>query len=145
MHGNNRLIDLFVYGTLRDEQLRRALLGNAAPHRATPARAHGWIPARIAGVDYPALAPAHGRCAEGAVLRQLSPRAVQLLTEYEGDEYVLSQISVELGAASSAQVAVYLPTRALLARAGPPFAEWDFDTWARSTGAARRRRGRNRF
>lgn len=123
--------DLFVYGTLRDEALRRRVLGAAAPRRAHAAVAEGWMAARLPGAHYPILVAAPEATAEGLVLPKLSSKALGLLKAFEGPGYRLTPISIAR-AGETERVDAFLPTAALAARAGPPFVRWRYEEWRRS-------------
>jgi len=85
-------LPLFVYGTLRDDDLRRQVLGRAVAVEAALARgvAAVFYPERV----YPALIERRGWAAEGLVLLGLSHRDLALLDAYEGDEYVRRIVTV---------------------------------------------------
>ncbi len=124
------MLDLFVYGTLRDPQLRRRVLGALAPPRVLDAAAPGWLAARMPGVAYPILVAASGSRAEGAILARLGSKAVGVLKAFEGPGYRLAELTVETSDGPR-RASAFLPTERIVARAGPPFLPWSYEAWAR--------------
>lgn len=91
------MLPLFVYGTLRDHDLRAAVLGRTLPPQAVhPARAPGFRAVPYPGRIYPALVRAPGAAAEGLLLLGLTPFESDLLDAYEGDEYRRGPIATVL-------------------------------------------------
>ncbi len=116
---------LFVYGTLRDPELRAAVIGRQlAPDRVLRAAAPGFIVLHYPGRSYPALVRAPGGAAEGLLLLGLSPFEQDLLDTYEGPEYRPAVIAVMTGEELHESCA-YLP--AVNVPAGT--AEWRLETW----------------
>ncbi len=79
------MVDLFVYGTLKDETLRARLLGRRV--RALPARLRGFAVRAVRDADYPALVPARGGVVRGLLLTGLDAGDLARLDRYEGGEY----------------------------------------------------------
>lgn len=76
---------LFVYGTLRDPDLRYAVLGR--PMHGLETRAPGWAAVHYPGRHYPALIRRPGAAATGLALAGLTPFELDLLDAFEGAEY----------------------------------------------------------
>src|SRR5690606_31121397 len=79
---------LFVYGTLRDPELRAAVLGHPVDRRqVAPAFAPGYRTVAYPGLIYPAIVAAPGAMAPGDLLIDLPAIAFALLDAFEGAEY----------------------------------------------------------
>lgn len=83
--------DLFVYGTLRFPLVLETLLGRVPD--LSPARAEGWRVAALPRRVYPGLVAAPG-IADGLVISGLSPEELQILHDYEDDEYDVEEITL---------------------------------------------------
>ncbi|MBY0395804.1 MAG: gamma-glutamylcyclotransferase, partial [Thermoleophilia bacterium] len=117
---------LFVYGTLCDPRLQRAVIGREPPCR--PARIHGFGIRLAAGRDRPMLVrPGEG--AEGLLLTGLSDREVARAAYYE-EAFGFVPLAVEIDAGGE--------RREALAFAAPPGTEaggtWSLARWAPSWG-----------
>ncbi len=107
-------VDLFVYGTLKDPDLVRALTGKTFPSK--PGVLADWrlVPPDRSPSAYPEIEPSSGDRVEGLLLRQVDPEALQALDRYE-EGYVRRRVRVKVeGRAVEAEV--YVPARC--ARAG---------------------------
>ena len=87
---------LFVYGSMRDEDVRALVLGPALPTvRAEPA----WMPdvtvALVPGESYPYLVPAAGARAPGELIHGLGERCLDRILFFEGEEYAFVECVVE--------------------------------------------------
>lgn len=116
---------LFVYGTLRDPDLLRAVLARAlgaecALAAVAPGQCAVHYPRRV----YPALVRRPGAPAPGIVLLGLSPFERDLLDAYEGDEYRRALIPVMIGEELHEAFA-YLPAIAVPVDAP----EWTLGGW----------------
>jgi hypothetical protein len=81
---------LFVYGTLRDPELFRAVAGRPlAAFSPRPLRLAGFRSARLAHAPFPALAAAAGASAAGLVLSGVDRGTLARLVRYEGPVYEL--------------------------------------------------------
>ena len=85
---------IFVYGTLLDAGVRRALFGAAG--RVTPARLHGWRRVKVKGGDYPALAPSLNASVKGMLFRPSGATSLRRLDLYEDDEYERRSVLVSV-------------------------------------------------
>jgi hypothetical protein len=117
----------FFYGTLMDEDVRRAVLGVRALAPAERATLEGWRRIKMAGVTYPMIVRARNHTVEGILMHGIDRRAHEMLQAYEGDEYAMIGVEVRTAASTiSARMFVPRPGRPLRGR-GP----WDLETWQR--------------
>ena len=103
----NRLTNLFVYGTLKDNRLVRTLTGRTFP-RVT-AELPGWhlVPRTASG--YPEVEPAAGRCVRGYLLLGVDPESLRALDAYE-EGYCRRRVRVRAGG-RTVPAEVYVPER----------------------------------
>ena len=119
---------LFVYGTLRDEDVLLAVLGHALePGQRQPAVAHGHRAVFYPGRTYPALIADPQSFAEGMLLRGLTDFDRDVLDGFEGAEYERLALSIEAAGRAEA-VEVYWPTKAIADDAPT----WSFEDWRRN-------------
>jgi hypothetical protein len=117
----------FFYGTLMDEDVRRAVLGVRSLAPTEKATLKGWRRVKMAGVTYPMIVRARNHAVDGVLMHGVDARARDLLQRYEGDEYTMLGIEVQTGdSAISANMFVPRPGHAVRGR-GP----WDLETWRR--------------
>ena len=87
---------LFVYGSMRDADVRALVLGSDRPEvRAEPAWLPGAAAARVPGESYPHLVPSEGARAPGELLYGLDETGLDRIRFFEGDEYALAECEVE--------------------------------------------------
>ena len=86
-------MNIFVYGTLRDEEVRQAVLGHEVA-RTIPAKLPDYAPLLVNGEAYPMIRPAQGNTAHGMILCDLPEADVDMLDRFEGDEYLRSAMVV---------------------------------------------------
>lgn len=128
---------VFVFGTLRDAGLLRAVAGVDVP--GTPAILPDHIVARALDTlglpqPFPVLAPRAGGRAEGLILRP-GPAELDRLNVYEAlFHYDLAPVTV-LCDGQPVHAQVYLPQ----AETWAPGPDWDLDIWAQDWGWMRRR------
>ena len=115
----------FFYGSLTDPDVLAAVLGRPRV-RAVPAVLEGWRRWRVAGEDYPLIAPASGGRVEG-ILADVAPAEARRLAWYEGDDFAPRVLSVAPRSGEPLQALVFVP-RPDLAHAGET---WDPRVWAR--------------
>jgi gamma-glutamylcyclotransferase (GGCT)/AIG2-like uncharacterized protein YtfP len=116
---------LFVYGTLRDPDLRSAVLGRRIEATAElPARAPGFATVHYPGRLYPALVRVPGGTAEGLVLTDLTPFEIDLLDAYEGEEYRRTLLPVMIDEQLH-EVFAYLPAITVARDTAP----WSLAAW----------------
>lgn len=119
-------MDLFIFGTLRDDALREIVLGRA--EAGEPAQVPGHEVRRAAGGDHPVLAP--GGLAEGLLVRGLTVAEAARLDFYEaGFGYVRGSMAVQ-GAEGVVRAQVYRPEAAAEASGE----DWDLAAWQRDWG-----------
>src|SRR5512134_3020809 len=82
----SRAMRFFFYGTLMDEDVRRAVLGVRALAPVERATLEGWRRVKKAGVSYPVIVRARNHKVDGVLMHGIDRRAHELLLEYEGDE-----------------------------------------------------------
>ena len=117
----------FFYGTLMDEDVRRAVLGVRALAPLESAILEGWRRVKMAGVSYPMIVRARNHKVDGILMHGIDRRAHELLQEYEGDEYAM--IGVEVRTADARISArMFVPRPGLPVRGRGP---WDLLTWQR--------------
>ena len=89
-------LPLFVYGSMRDADVRALVLGSDRPEvRTEPAWMSGAAAARVPGESYPHLVPTEGARAPGEVLYGLGETGLDRIRFFEGDEYALVECEVE--------------------------------------------------
>ena len=87
---------LFVYGSMRDADVRALVLGSDRPEvRTEPAWMPGATAARVPGESYPHLVASEGVRAPGEVLYGLGETCLDRIRFFEGDEYALFECEVE--------------------------------------------------
>jgi len=123
----------FTYGSLMCEDIMGVVCA-AAPLSPLPARLAGYRRAPVIGVEYPGMVPAAGHAVEGVLYLELPASAWPRLDAFEGDEYLRSEVEVELadGRRLAAWAYVFKPEHAARLAAG----DWDFQRFL-TTGKAR--------
>ena len=89
-------LPLFVYGSMRDEDVRALVLDRApsAVH-AEPAWMPGAAAVRVPGESYPWLVSIEGAYAPGELLHGLDEQCLDRVLFFEGDEYAFVECVVE--------------------------------------------------
>ena len=118
----------FFYGTLMDEDVRRAVLGVRSLAPIEKAALDGWRRVKMAGVSYPMIVRARNHRVEGLLMHGLDGRARDLLQRYEGDEYAMLGVEVKTGDATVVTAKMFVPRPGLTVRGRGP---WDLETWRR--------------
>ncbi|MBF2759111.1 MAG: tRNA (guanosine(46)-N7)-methyltransferase TrmB [Ectothiorhodospiraceae bacterium AqS1] len=120
---------LFIYGSIRDEDVRALVLGDAVRGISIE---EAWMPdaalARVPGECYPylsPLSPRSGQRVRGDLIHGLDQRTIERIVYFEGDEYVLSECIVEDKDGKPVQ-AMYFEAVSI---ADGPFDPWSFDGW----------------
>lgn len=117
---------LFVYGTLLDADLRRALLGPAARRLSvTNAVLKGYRRVALHGGVYPALRRDAAARVDGCVQAGTDRTVEARLTAYEGEEYRYARRPVEIAGLGPAMAGLFLTRDP---PAGPP---WSLADWQR--------------
>ena len=87
---------LFVYGSMRDDDVRALVLGCAHREvRAEPAWMRDAAVAQVPGESYPYLVSVEGAHAPGEVLYGLDETGLDRIHFFEGDEYAFMGCDVE--------------------------------------------------
>ena len=95
-------LPLFVYGSMRDEDVRALVLGPARPAiRTEPAWMRDAAVALVPGESYPYLVSMEGERAPGELVRGLDERCLDRILFFEGDEYTFVDCEVEVGGGSA--------------------------------------------
>ena len=123
---------LFVYGSMRDADVRALVLGSDRPEvRTEPAWMPGATAARVPGESYPHLVPTEGARAPGEVLYGLGETGLDRIRFFEGDEYALVECEVER-ASGERIAAVHFGGVAI---PPAPVVAWSLEQWQASEKA----------
>ncbi|XWX02053.1 hypothetical protein V2A60_010085 [Cordyceps javanica] len=128
----------FFYGTLMaPEVFFSVCYGTKSPpaaiqalHTFTPAVLDGFCRHRVQYADYPGIIPEPGQSVRGVYVTGLTAANMQKLDDYEGREYRLDPVRVQLDGAAEGEdketkTYVYLHPKELEMR------EWDFEEFKR--------------
>lgn len=86
----------FFYGTLRDADIRKLVLGDSLSERTQgPLHLKDHRLVYVKGQPYPTITPAPGHTCEGELFGPLFPSEIAQLSAYEGDEYKVISLSQE--------------------------------------------------
>ena len=89
-------LPLFVYGSMRDEDVRALVLGREPPAiRTEPAWMPGVAAVRVPGESYPYLVSSDGAPAPGELVHGLGEEDLDRILFFEGDEYGFAESVVE--------------------------------------------------
>ncbi|MFV8816818.1 gamma-glutamylcyclotransferase family protein [Haliea sp. E17] len=101
--------DIFVYGTLLNDEVLRILLDQPLPK--VGARLAGYRRVTVSGQMFPAIRPDGTSSVEGALVTGLDQCAISLLDEYEGRFYRRESVVVYLdcGTPRHCQTYVFQP------------------------------------
>ena len=117
-------MDVFVYGTLRDADLRRAVAGTSGDVVSAVLRGHAVLP--VDGDVVPLIRAAADRDAPGLLWRGLTADQMDRLSLFEGAYgYDLVTVTVALPDGAQIEALMWRPPATLAAGAG----EWSFDAW----------------
>lgn len=101
---------LFFFGSLLDPELFEVVVGRpVASVVRVPARLDGWSARRVREEDYPVLVPTAGSGTVGRVIAGLSWTEIDRVQFFEGDEYDLSPVTVEVPGPEAASVLAASP------------------------------------
>ena len=122
---------LFVYGSMRDGDVRALVLGCAHREvRAEPAWMRDAAVAQVPGESYPYLVSVEGARAPGEVLYGLDETGLDRIHFFEGDEYAFMGCDVELGdveRSGGGRVAAMHFGGVAIAQA--PIVAWSLERW----------------
>ena len=89
-------LPLFVYGSMRDDEVRSLVLGHVPPAFQTePAWMPGVAAALVPGESYPYLVSVEGVRASGELIHGLDEQCLDRIVFFEGDEYAFVECEVE--------------------------------------------------
>ncbi len=118
------MTDVFVYGTLRSERLRKAVAGGDRLV-VDAALLHAFSVFSVRGDVVPFIAKNGSGSAEGVIMRNVDTDQIARLDAYEGAfGYALSPVEVD-GPDGAETVQMYLPPDDIAQGSG----EWSFDHW----------------
>ena len=121
-------MDLFVYGTLMDEDVLRRVIGRPVPSaQIGVAFVDGYRRVYVKDTYFPILVPAEGGAVEGRLITGLGAEAVERLTRFEGRQFQLKRLPVRLARGRTAEVECFMPVMGITATDK----EWDPDQWRR--------------
>ena len=86
--------NLFVYGSLMNDEVVQCLLGTSLPKRS--AKLLGYKRKGVLGEAYPAMFECKHSEVEGCILLGLTPAQIQRLDLYEGYQYQRISVQAEL-------------------------------------------------
>ena len=119
-------LPLFVYGSMRDVEVRSLVLGRTPPAlRAEPAWMPGAAAAVVPGESYPYLVSVEGGRACGELVHGLDGECLDRIVFFEGDEYAFVECEVER--AGGERVAAMHFGGVAIAQA--PVALWSLRRW----------------
>jgi hypothetical protein len=123
----------FFYGTLIDADVRRAVLGPAAPRQVEAALLRGWRRVSVPGKTYPIVLADPQASVAGVLARGLTPAARRRLERYEdADLYTVAEVEVvPAGRRRPLKALVFVAKTAAAAQWGRRSATWDLDRWRR--------------
>jgi hypothetical protein len=118
----------FFYGTLRDPDVRRLVIGPGVDRIAiAPAVLPGWRCVFLRGRVYPVLQADGSAETVGVLADGIDPRQVARLDRFETDEYRRGVARVRGACGKVANAHVYFAVRPGLAST----TAWDLDAWQR--------------
>ncbi len=105
-------MDLGLYGTLLDLDVRALVLGENWRNAGQAAVLCGWERLYVQGVVYPGIRLAPDSAIDVWILRDVDPQAVANANAFEGDEYDLQRLPVTYSGTWTAEdtAMFYVPT-----------------------------------
>lgn len=122
-------MQLFVYGTLLDPDVRRIVMQQDVPREnIEEASIHGFRRVHMPGRNWPMLLAHHGSGrVDGVVLHGLDAQALHRLVVFEGDEYHLVPMAVMDSEGYAVRAGVFVGDR----RVPPGHHDWFLEIWVR--------------
>lgn len=122
------MVNLGLYGTLLDPDIRALVFGEASRTAGRPATLTGWARFYVEGEKYPGIRRRDGSVIDVLVLEGLAAETLAVADSFEGDGYSRETLDVQFtdtaGGNGSAMFYVPKPVIALSAQ------EWRYDeTW----------------
>ena len=119
-------LPLFVYGSMRDADVRAIVLGRTPPElRTEPAWLSGVATAVVPGESYPYLVPAEGARAPGELIHGLDETCLDRIRFFEGYEYAMFE-SVAERAGGQRVAAMYFGGVSI---PEAPVVRWSLEKW----------------
>lgn len=119
---------LLVYGSLMSERVRTHVMGYSHPEYE-PAWVTGYHRFALRDRSYPALCKtpdSAGEVLEGVLLKNLGPKALQVLDDFEGDEYVRTAIKVKTATGTGGEIDAFAYVWAGGATDPQVYGTWDY-------------------
>ena len=85
---------LFVYGSLLFPEIVKGLTGRT--FRSIPAILPGYKRYSVEGADYPAIVKKNDARVEGKLLFDVDSKSLEIITFYEGDDYLKIPVEVNI-------------------------------------------------
>ncbi len=101
------MMDIFVYGTLRDEGVRNAVLGHPVPS-VMHAHKPDYSARLVKNETYPMIKPMPGMQADGLILMGLGAEDIATLDRFEGEHYERQATDVTLEDGRQYQTDMYV-------------------------------------
>jgi ADP-ribose pyrophosphatase len=119
-------MDLFFFGSLRDSEMRAAVLGDPCHSSAVVPDAHlpGFSAERAAGYDFPVLVENPAGMCPGVLVSGIGETGLDRLRFFEDTEYALHPVGIVCGGETRAAHAFF---GIGLAASGEP---WVLEDWA---------------
>ncbi len=86
-------MNIFVYGTLQNQEVIKALVARELPHKKATLNDF-----RVFGLNnryYPAIISSTGSTAQGYLLLDIDDKSLRTITAWEGDEYKPTTVTIE--------------------------------------------------
>ena len=116
----------FFYGTLMDDDVCRAVLGERCRQmRVEPAVLPGYRRVRAARGDFPVLTRRSGRRLDGLLVRNLPGDALLAIAHYEGPDYAPRRARVIDRNGGRHPAWIFMPRHGRIASSRP----WSFERW----------------
>lgn len=118
-------MNLGLYGTLLDPQVRALVFGEAWRDAGRPAKLEGWGRYYVEGEKYPGIRREAGSVIDVRVLDEVPPEALAAADAFEGDEYRREALAVVFTDAAGRRgtAMFYVPTPSVVLSA----AAWRYD------------------
>jgi hypothetical protein len=120
---------LFVFGTLRDPDVMRAVLGRSLPAaELVPARLPGWRRLPVLNASYPVIRRDPARTTDGLLFEHPTPRDWLRIRHFESEEYDTLPVSVMMADGRRRPANVFAALEGIF-EVGD--GDWDLGSWAR--------------
>jgi len=123
-----KYMNIFIYGSLLFESIREPLIGRKV--EVEEAILHNYeiykINYGLAQSDYPILKSEAGKKVYGLLMKNLNKVEIDILSFYEGDEYILNEVVVKTKNIKQNAFA-YFPVKALVYKYGDLWSIGEFE------------------